>query len=161
MNRSIRFLAGLIISFSTVVGSYSQKSPSKYGKVSMEELTAEYCPIDSNAHAYYIFDYGYSHFRYVTTRVREGESSQGQKGFQLFFKRHFRIKILDNLGFDWADVAIPLFRDGNEEKIGAIKATTYNLEEGKVVKTKLKNSDIFTEETNKNWIKRKFALPNV
>ena len=151
----------MLLLLSVAVGSYSQKSPSKFGKVSVEELTAEYCPIDSNAHAYYLFDYGFSHFRYATTKVREGESSQNQKGFQLLFKRHFRLKILDNQGFDWADVEIPLYRDRDVEKIGTIKATTYNLENGKVVKTKLNKNDIFREETNKYWIQEKFAMPNV
>lgn len=161
MNRFFKCLAGIVLSLSITAIGYSQNSPSKFGKISQDLLTAEYCPIDSNAHAYYVFDYGFSYFQYATTKVRENESSQGQKGFQLFFKRHFRIKILDNKGFDWADIEIPLYRDGEEEKVGTIKATTYNLVDGKIVKSKLNKNDIFTEETNDYWIRKKFAMPSV
>jgi len=161
MSRLFKCLACIALSFMICGMAYTQQSPSKFGKVSKEELLAEYCPIDSNAHAYYLFDYGHSYFQYATSKVRDGESSQGQKGFQLFFKHHFRIKILDSQGFDWADVAIPLYRDDNEEKIGVIKATTYNLVDGKIEKVKLNRKDIYTEETNKYWIQKKFAMPAV
>lgn len=161
MNRSFRYLAGMALFLSITASGYSQKSPSKFGKMSTEHISAEYCPIDSSAHAYYIFDYGFSYFQYATTKVREGESSRNQKGFQLYFKRHFRIKILDNQGFNWADVSIPLYRDGDDEKIGAIKAVTYNLVDGKIEKSKLDRSDIFTEESSKHWTQEKFAMPNV
>lgn len=161
MSRSYKFLGGVVFFLCMNLVTYSQKSPSNFGKVSEEELMAKFCPIDSNAHAYYLFDYGFSYFQYATTKVREGESSQNQKGFQLFHKRQFRLKILDNQGFEWADVAIPLYRDDSEEKIGTIKATTYNLENGKIVKTKLDRKDIFTEETSEFWIQKKFAMPAV
>jgi hypothetical protein len=161
MNRFYKCLIGIVLSLSMTVVGYSQKSPSNFGKISEELLSAEYCPIDSSAHAYYVFDYGFSYFQYATTKVREGESTQNQKGFQLFFKRQFRIKILDNEGFEWADVAIPLYRDGDEEKIGTIKATTYNLVDGKIEKIKLDRKDIFTEETSDYWIQKKFAMPGV
>lgn len=161
MNRSFRYLTGIVLSLSFTVAGYSQKSPSKFGKISPEHLSAEYCPIDSNAHAYYIFDYGFSYFQYATTSVREMDNSGTQKGFQLFFKRHFRIKILDNQGFDWANIKIPLYRDEDEEKIGLVKAVTYTLENGKVIKTKLGKKDVHTEETSKYWLQRKFAMPNV
>ncbi len=42
----------------------SQKLPIKPGKISMEELTMEFCPIDSNARAMIICDYGKSYFTY-------------------------------------------------------------------------------------------------
>lgn len=161
MSRLYKYLAGIVLTF--LIGGIvqAQSSPIKFGKVSEEELLAEYCPIDSNAHAYYIFDYGHSHFKYATTKVREGESTAGQKGFQLLFTHHFRIKILDSEGFDWADVAIPLYRDVDEEKVGVIKATTYNLVDGKIEKTKLNRKDVHTEETNTYWTQKKFAMPAV
>lgn len=161
MSRLYKCLAGIALSFTLGGLVHAQNNPSKFGKVSKEELLAEYCPIDSNAHAYFIFDYGHSYFQFATTKVREGEGSAGQKGFQLFFKHHFRIKILDSEGFDWADVAIPLYRDDDEEKIGVIKATTYNLVDGKIEKTKLNRKDVHTEETSKYWTQKKFAMPAV
>lgn len=152
MNKTlIRATCALLFSFLVLPGN-AQHTPSKFGKISMDHLQAELCPIDSNAHAYYIFDYGYSYFKYDT---------QGDKGFQLYFDRHFRIKIVDKQGFDWANVAIPLYHDKDEEKAGSIKAFTYNLENGKMVKTKLERGDIHTEESSLHWNQRKFAMPNV
>lgn len=161
MTRFFKCLIGIVLFLSASLVAYSQKSPSNFGKISQDLLLAEYCPIDSNAHAYYVFDYGFSYFQYATTKVREGESSSGQKGFQLFHKRHYRIKIVDSQGFDWSDIEIPLYRNIDEEKIGTIKATTYNLENGKVVKTKLNRKDIYTEESNDYWIQKKFAMPAI
>jgi hypothetical protein len=158
---STKCLAGTILALTISAFAYSQKSPSTFGKISEELLSSEICPIDSNAHAYFVFDYGFSYFQYATTKIREGESTQNQKGFQLIFNRHLRIKILDNEGFDWSNFEIPLYRDVQEEEIGKIKATTYNLENGKILKTKLDRKDIYTEETNDFWIQKKFAMPNV
>ncbi|MDO9510415.1 MAG: DUF3857 domain-containing protein [Bacteroidales bacterium] len=142
---------------------FAQNPPEKYGKISVEELENTACPIDSNAHAFFLFDYGTSYFEYADTEIHEFDSRGDQKGFQLFFKRHCRIKILDNQGFSWADFEIPLYHDEgiDEEKIMSINACAYNLENGKIAKTKLKKSDVFSEETNKYWTTKKFAMPNV
>jgi len=156
----IRASYALFLSMLTFAGQ-AQEAPVKFGKISMEQMEAEFCPIDSNAHAYYIFDYGYSYFKYATTKVTEGDVAASQKGFQLIHNRHFRIKILDNQGYDWADIGIPLYHDQNTEKVGVIKAVTYNLEDGKIVKTKLNKSDVHVEETSAHWNQRKFAMPNV
>lgn len=127
----------------------------KFGKINTDNLKSTLCPIDSNAHAYTIFDYGNSYFEY---------DQSGGKGFQLYTKRHFRIKIVDKEGLEHGDVEIPLYQssggDGEERAIG-IKAYTYNLENGKMVKSKLNKSDILKEETSKNWKSTKFAMPNV
>ncbi len=140
------FLGGLVLN------GNAQKKPSKFGKISTEHLEAAQCPIDSNAHAYYIFDYGYSSFQY----------SKAAKSFELIYSRHLRIKILDAQAFNWADISIPLYVGGvSEEKVGSIKATTYNLENGKVIKSKLSNKDIYLEESSDNWQMKKFAMPNV
>lgn len=151
----------LLILTNILLFSYSQKAPSKFGKISVNELKSEVCPIDSSAHAYYIFDFGESYFEYADTKLNSSESKSSQKGFQLFFKRHLRIKIIDNQAFSWANFEIPLYRNDEEEKIVRLKACTYNLENNKVVKTKLNKDDIYSEETSKYWITKKFAMPAV
>lgn len=139
----------------------AQKAPAKFGKIDKIELETSFCPIDSNAHAYFIFDFGDTEFNYAETTIDSRQPSSSQKGFQLYFSRHFRIKVIDNQGFDWGDIEIPLYHDGNKERLTRLKAITYNLEGGKVVKTKLKKSDVYAEETNKYWTTEKFAMPNV
>jgi len=152
----------LLIFFTNIsIILFSQKPPQRFGKISVEQLKNNICPIDSNAHAYFIFDYGNSYFQYAETKIRSNDAGD-RKGFQLHFKRHFRIKIVDNQGFSWANIEIPLYRrDEDEEKITKLRAFTYNLENNKIVKTKLEKKDIYNEETSKYWITRKFAMPNV
>ncbi len=153
----------LIILLFAFLHSSGQKPPSKFGKVSMEEMQPTICPIDSNAHAYFVFDYGHSYFQYATTTVREGEASSGGKGFELFFKRHYRIKILDNNAFDWGNVEIPLYHDneGSREKILLFRAITYVIEGKNIEKTKVKEKDLIVEERSEHWDVAKCALPNV
>ncbi len=150
----------VLISLSTL--SFAQKAPEKYGKISKKELEIQKCPIDSSAHAYYIFDFGNAYFKYASTHGRSDDPSSTDKGFQIIFEHHFRIKILDNEGFDWANFEIPLYHsDGNEEQITSIKGRTYNLVDGKIEKTKLKWNDVLEEESSANWTTSKFAMPNV
>ncbi|MEZ5071840.1 MAG: DUF3857 domain-containing protein [Bacteroidales bacterium] len=139
----------------------AQRSPMKFGDLSDEHLQATVCPIDSNAHAYFIFDYGFSYFHYGSTTVRAEDVAGTNKGFQLYFTRHFRIKVLDQEGLDWADFAIPLYRNLDEESVGKIKAFTYNVVDGNVEKSKLDPKDVFVEETSEHWKTQKFAMPNV
>ena len=157
-------ITSLFLVFAVAFASASvraQKSPMKFGKMDDESLVTTCCPIDSNAHAYYIFDYGYSYFDYAEKTIRSNEAESGRKGFQLYFTRHFRIKILDNQGFEWGDIRIPLYHDDDEETITYLKATTYNLENGKVVESKLSKKDIKAEETSTYWNTTVFAMPNV
>ena len=123
----------------------------KFGKISQEELEMNYSSLDSSANAVVLADFGDTRIDYVSN-----------SGFQLVFTRHRRIKIFNSTGYDWADVMVPLYHDGGDrESISQIKGYTYNLEDGKVVKTKLKNEGKFTEEYDENHQIHKFTLPNV
>ena len=139
----------LLIAISTHI--CAQKTQMKFGKINIENLEAKQCPIDSNAHAYFIFDYGNAYFEYAETRLSSSDFEGSRKGFQLFFTRHFRIKILDNQGFSWGNVEIPLYHDGEEEEVKKIKAYTYNLVDGKIIESKLSRKDINKETTSMNW----------
>ena len=71
--------------------------------------------------------------------------------------------ILKKSGYDLADVEIPLYTDGrNEEELQSLKAYTYNLENGKILETKLdvKNS-VFKDKISKNRVIRKFTFPAI
>jgi hypothetical protein len=127
-----------------------EKSPVKFGKISPDDFTIKQ-PFDTGASAVVIADIGNSVF--------EGNI----KGwFSLVYKRTTRIKILNKKGFDAAKVEIPLFSEGNsEEKLEELKAVTYNLENGKVVETKLDGASVFKDKLNKNYVKKKFTLPAV
>ena len=49
-----------------------------------------------------------------------------------------------------------------EEELVTLKAVTYNLENGKVVETKLETkSAVFKDKINKNLVVKKFTFPNI
>lgn len=124
----------------------------KFGNVSEKDFATKVYSIDSNAHAVVIADVGSS--------VIEGNS----KGwFSLVYKRYKRVHILNKNGYDVADVSIGLYSEGEDEEIlEKVKAVTYNLENGKVVETKLDvKANIFKDKLNKNIVIKKFTFPNI
>ncbi len=128
------------------------KSEAKFGNVKASDFSSKVYSIDSNAHAVVLADIG--------STVIEGNT----KGwFSLVFKRFKRIHILDKNGYDAANVSIPLYTDGNaEEQLEKLKAITYNLENGKVVETKLEvKSGVFKDKINRNLVVKKFTFPNI
>ncbi len=130
---------------------FAQKPPIKFGKVSMDEMKMTVYDKDTTAEAVVLADYGVSEILY-----------NNANGFELSFKKHIRIKILKKEGLDNADAVIRLYQSsGVNEELGALKGKTYNLQDGKIVETKLQKKDIFTEEESKNWKLKKFALPDV
>ena len=142
----------LLLLLVPVLGLAQTTSPfTKYGKITAQDLSRKAYSIDSNASAVVLSDIGKS--------AIEGNS----KGwFSLVFKRHRVVHILKKGGYDEADVEIPLYSKGdNEESLERIKAVTYNLENGKVVETKLEKSGIFKEKKSANYVVRKFTFPNV
>src|SRR6266496_1893155 len=114
------------ISFATITAILcslfvtAQKSPVKFGKVSVDDFAKKIYSIDSNANAVVIADIGSS------------EILGNSKGwFSLEFKHYRRVHILNKNGYDEANVEIPLYNDGdNEEKLDNVKAVTYNLVNG-------------------------------
>jgi hypothetical protein len=137
-----------------------QKTP-KLGKVSMDEMKSTICPIDSSAQGYYLFEKGSTDFVYRNTTIREGDTGS-DKGFQLVFKNHTRIKILNKAASYLGDFEIPLYNSGqNKEKITAIKGITHNLENGKIVETKLDTKQIIYEEKTDHITIVKIAMPEV
>ena len=146
----------LILNFCILLASFgftnASNNPPEFEIVTIKDLSAEICDIDSNATAAYLFDRGKSSFYY-----------DEYNGFQLHFERKARIKIYSNQGLDYADIQIPLYKKDlrNLELIKDIEAYTYNLENGSIVKTGIDKKEIFEEDYNENWIIKKFTLPKV
>src|SRR5690606_30544412 len=68
----------------------------------------------------------------------------------------------NNTSKDYLQLEIPMYAPTTtRDKIISFKAVTYNLEGEKIVETKVKNSDIFTEKINKYWEVQKTTFPNV
>ncbi len=128
----------------------AQDTKIKFGKVDPQDFKQN--TADSNVHAIVIADIGSSHF--------EGNS----KGwFSLVHKRFKRMQIITKNGYDAANVEISIYTDGkSEEDLTSLKAVTYNLENGKVVETKLETkSAVFKDKINKKLLIKKFTFPNI
>jgi Domain of Unknown Function with PDB structure (DUF3858)/Domain of Unknown Function with PDB structure (DUF3857) len=133
-------------------GSAQDQLNIKFGKISAADFDlSNNNIIDSNTNAVIIADIGSTNF------------IGNKKGsFTLVFKRHTRIKILNDRAFDLATVKIPLYVDGDDlEKVVDLKAFTYNLENGKVLETKLEKTDLFEEKIDKNHVEKKFSMPAI
>jgi hypothetical protein len=138
----------LLLHFS---GQGQDKSPVKFGKISAEDFKTIYT-IDNNAPAVVIADIGSS------------EITGNLKGWFSIEFRHFkRIHILKEKAFDLADVEIMLYKeDNNEEELKTIRAHTYNLENGKILQTKLDTKkSVYSTALSKNQLAKKFTFPAV
>ncbi len=123
----------------------------KFGKITPADFEVSSPLIDSNTNAVVLADIGSSEF--------EGNSKEW---FSLVFKKHKRIKILNNKGFDAAEIAIFLYSNGSEtEKLENISANTYNLENGVIVTTKVDSKSIFEERLRRTMLKKKFTFPAI
>lgn len=121
------------------------------GKVTLAELEEKVHPIDPTAEAAYLFRNGEVHFEY----------SQ-DNGFVMKTEVKSKIKIYNKEGYKWANHLIKYYIMGDsEEKISLSDVATYNLVDGKVIKTKMKSDGEFNEKINKYWGNKKITLPNV
>jgi len=133
----------------------AQKSPVKFGDVSVADLEMTIHPIDSTAEAVVLSDFGHAHLG-----LRSIHESNG--AYTMNFERHTRIKILKKDGLKWADIQIPLLSLGDdEEQVTNLKAVTYNLENGKIKETRLNRDGVFKEKINRDVNLRTFTLPDV
>lgn len=139
----------LLTLFSTLT-LFAQEVP-KFGKIPSDLIEMSVYSKDSSADAAILFDIGAINFVY----------NPGQ-GWKMVLQRRTVIKIFNKEGYKWADQQVELYHnDGYFESVEGLKGITYNIQNGKIVKSKLDKSSVFTEETNKYWNKEKFIMPDV
>lgn len=140
-----------LLFFLFTVSATAQKPPIKFGDVPIEQVKMTQYEMDTSAAAVVLADYGESTIDY-----------NPDAGFIIRFERIRRVKILKRDGYNWGNFTITLYRQNNTDEIlQSLKAVTYNLENNKVIETKMKNDAIFKEEADKNLQYVKIALPNV
>ena len=148
-----KLLFGVLYFVATVsLAAAQDKLKIKFGSVTAEDFKTTVYPLDSNAAAVIIADIGST------------EIIGNTKGnFSLLFKNYRRAHILNKNGYEIGDVEISLYTNGeSEEELENLKAVTYNLENGKVVETKLEvKSSVFKDKVNKNLLVKKFTFPNI
>jgi len=146
----------LILLFITIstsfIGHTQQKPPVNFGKVTPADFVIPSNTVtDSSTAAVFIADIGNTSFK-----------GNDKGGISYIFKRKTRIKIFNKKAFELATIRIRLYTDGDSrERLENIAATSYNLENGIVVATKMEKSDLFADRIDKNWLEQKFTLPAV
>lgn len=151
MKNQLRLIT-LIVLLTIYFNSIAQKPPIKLGNVTKQEIEMTVYEPDPDADAVVLCDYGILSFKF----------NLGENQWENNLKRICRIKIFNDDGYKWATEQVYLYDDNRiEQSISQIKGYTYNIENGKVVKTKLSKDNIFSEKSSKFYKRAKFTLPNV
>jgi len=139
----------LILSFSLFTASAQNFN---FGAITLEDVEYDRNKIDSNANAIVLKEFG-------TASVQISDRTNGT---ELVFEYHVKIKIFNKEGFNHANIVIPTYKDGTrEELISAVRASTFNYENGHFVESVMDKKSIFTENKSKYTVLTKFTLPNI
>ena len=147
------FALGLLLCFHFSDLSAQSGQPERvFGDVTPATFAPTAYDSASSASAVYLFDHG---------EVNFDPSYNNNPGFSIVFERHTRIRILNKNGLGLATLGISAThrRDYNAE-IEDVRGATYNLEDGKVVVSRLDKSNIFKDKNGYVQID-KIAFPNV
>ena len=124
----------------------------KWGKPTQQELTMTEYAADKDADAVELFRDVNVYYAFIN-----GD-------FRVINNVKCRLKVLKPEGKHVADGEILIWRNSSNdthEVVRALKATAYNLENGKVVKTKMESSSVHEEELDTNDKLLKFSVPQV
>ena len=129
----------------------AQAQKQELGKVTLEELSQKRHKTDTSAVASIIFSRGLSYIEYI----------QGE-GFKAVTDVETKIKVYKKEGFSYGDYGVNYYNNGQASQlVGFSKAVTYNLENGIIVKSKLKSENEFKEIISETRAVKKIAMPNV
>ena len=129
------FLLAFLLGFFGI--AIAQKAPIKFGQINKTDLIENVFKPDTSAPAVVLCDYGFfSESRFQMTRT-------------------LRIKILKKEGYVYANQSF------NLNLKTEIRGITYNLENGEIVETKLKNESVFRTRIFENYYEMRIAMPNV
>lgn len=130
---------------------YTNAQKLDLGKVSIAELQEKTHPKDSSAAAAILFKKGDVRFEYTQ-----------EHGFEMVTTVKTRIKFYKKEGYEWANQSVAYYiGNSTRDRVSFSDAITFNLVDGKIVKTKLKSDGEFDEIINKYWGRKKIAMPNV
>lgn len=137
--------------FAIIFCNLAIHSQSKYGNTTMDEMNMTVYPQDTTANAVILLKSATLDFVY----------NDIIHDFQYEYTLSVKIKILKQEGLDEANQEIfyTKIRKGSEEDIRSLSGTTYNLENGKITKTKLSKEHIFDSSVNNRHFQKKFTMP--
>lgn len=123
------------------------------GRVTKAELLETQHKNDTSAAAAYIFKKARTEFTY-----------KDKEGFTSTTVFQVKIKIYKNEGVKWANFKIPYYigyKNLDNDFVDIVSGYTYNLENDKIVKSKVTSEGRFKEQVNENWGTKSVTFPNV
>ena len=146
---SFLLLVGFI-GFSQWATAQQNRIKTKFGDIHPGDFDSVHYAVDTTANAVYLFDGAKSYYETNFTN-----------GMSVVYERHTRIRLLNKNSFDLATIEIPLYVSRNfEQDVEDLKAATYNIENGKVVASKIDKSALFKDKNGNERI-TKFTFPNI
>ncbi len=124
----------------------AQNKNARFGKVAEDEVSMETYDKDPQADALYLYDK--KELSFLNTFMYE-------------YNVYVRVKIFSKNAFDLANMEIPFYSDRAEESVSGVAANTYNMVDGKMVKTPMPKKNIFEEQISDKVSVIKFSLPEV
>jgi transglutaminase-like putative cysteine protease len=125
-------------------GRLAAQSPFPFGTTSMSDMEMTEYDQDKDAPAVYLFDWC-------------SATLSANNDLSLTVQKHFRIKILKQEGLDYALLKIQFSGSHPPTKL---KASTFNLEDGKMVESPVNKKEMFTEKYG-NYNRLSLAFNNV
>lgn len=139
--------AVLMFSFVSVAQKNKTGDTPDWGKVAIEDLQSKTCDFDKDAEAVVLFDVGtlFCNDRY-----------------EIEMQRHVRIKIINQKGFERANIKIPFRNYNKTEQVYELAAHTINLDKsGQIVVSELEKKSFVTKPIDKRTAETVFAFPDV
>lgn len=138
-----------LLLFLSCVSIYAQSVEYKFGKVSKSELEMTSYEKDKDAEAAILFEDVQVYFNVSNNNL------------QLYTEVFQRVKILKESGKNYANFSFKYLSNIKFPDYVKVEAVSYNLVNGKEVKTKLDKKMVFTEVLDKNYSRKKFSAPDV
>jgi len=144
-------LSLLLILLSPFARAQPEPPDMSFGSVTPETFAPSVYSLDSSANAVYLLDHGEVTY----------DPSYAHRGYSVVYERHVRLRILNKNALALATMSLSaLHRKDAWTYIDEVRGATYNLENGKVVVTKVDKSNIFKDK-NTDYDIEKIAFPNV
>lgn len=154
--KKVFFVLFLMMLCNAASNIYAQelKENLKFGNPTKEELALEKYADEPEAEAV------------VLCRLRTVYFVYLNNGFSKIVENKVRIKVLKQEGTDYANVTIAYHNNANrnddvKDVVNKIEATAFNMENGKMVATKMKSNLVFRERVDEETMVVKFAIPQV
>ncbi len=126
------------------------KSNTNWGKPTMEEM--EFSGVSDEPDANAVVLRAERKVKYNSTKIF----------FDVIYEIKKRVKILKSDGKNEANISIDYnSSSSSKELIYKIKASSFNMVNGKMVETKIKGRDVVTEHITDTWMRKKFTIPKV